>query len=84
MKIYGAVQGVGFRWSAARKAQELGLQGFVRNCDDGCVETEVEGEEDTVDKYRAWCKKGTMFAKVERVEEEWFIAEKGYTSFKIE
>lgn len=61
---------MGFRFSAEKKARELGLVGWARNCDDGCVETEVEGEESAVEKYRKWCKKGPLFAKVEKVEEE--------------
>ena len=69
MKIYGRVQGVFFRSSARERMAELGLQGWVRNCDDECVETEVEGEEEAVGEYRAWCKKGPRGAKVERVEE---------------
>lgn len=82
LKIYGNVQGVGFRYSAARKAQGLGLKGWVRNCNDGCVEIEAEGEESVVEAYRKWCKKGPMFSKVERLEEEWREA-KGYKEFEI-
>ena len=60
----------------------MGLNGFVRNCGDGCVETEVEGEEDAVEKYRQWCKIGSPGAKVERIEEE--LAEvRGYDTFEI-
>ena len=71
LKIYGRVQGVGFRWSAAKQARVLGLYGWVRNCEEGCVETAVEGDEGAMEKYRVWCKKGPMFAKVESMEEEW-------------
>ena len=70
LKIYGRVQGVGFRFSAERKMNELGLAGWVRNCDDGGVETEVTGEEGAIERYLKWCQKGPMFAKVEKVEEE--------------
>lgn len=69
LKIYGRVQGVGFRFSAERKIKELCLAGWARNCNDGCVETQVEGEESAVEKYRKWCKKGPMWARVTRVEE---------------
>jgi len=70
MKIYGRVQGVFFRSSAREKMQELGLRGWVRNCNDGCVETEVDGEELGVAQYRQWCTKGPKLARIERVEEE--------------
>ena len=69
MKIYGRVQGVFFRSVAREKMRELGLKGWVRNCEDGGVETEVEGEESAVEQYRAWCNKGPRGAQVERVEE---------------
>jgi len=71
LRIYGRVQGVGFRFSAERKMNELGLAGWVRNCDEGCVETEVIGEDGAVEKYKEWCKKGPRWAKVERAEEIW-------------
>ena len=37
-KIYGTVQNVGFRSTVKRKAQFLGLHGYVRNLNDGTVE----------------------------------------------
>lgn len=37
IRIYGRVQGVGFRVSAQKKADELGITGFVRNEPDGTV-----------------------------------------------
>lgn len=84
MKMYGQVQGVGLRFSAARKARELGLVGFVRNCDDGCVETDVEGEDEKVEKYRQWCKKGPTFAHVVKAEEKWGEVSAKYSTFEIQ
>jgi len=68
LKIYGRVQGVFFRSAAREKMRELCLKGWVRNCEDGCVETEVEGEEGAIEKYRAWCNLGPRGAEVEKVE----------------
>ena len=48
--FYGRVQGVGFRYYAVQKAEELGLNGWVRNLYDGSVEMEVEGEEADIDQ----------------------------------
>lgn len=43
-------QGVGFRYYAVQKAEELGLNGWVRNLYDDSVEMEVEGEEADIDQ----------------------------------
>src|SRR5262245_27598104 len=39
----GRVQGVGFRYTASRIAQQHAVTGFVRNLDDGRVELVAEG-----------------------------------------
>lgn len=83
IKIYGRVQGVGFRASAQTKAKELRLFGFVRNEPDGTVFIETEGENQNLEKFLEWCKKGTLFAKVEKVEFEYGIKLKNYSSFQI-
>ena len=46
----GRVQGVGFRYHSTYKAENLGLTGWVRNCYDGSVEMEVEGQEALIDE----------------------------------
>lgn len=48
--FYGRVQGVGFRYYAVQKAEQLGLAGWVRNRYDGSVEMEVEGAEADIDQ----------------------------------
>ena len=40
----GIVQGVGFRWKLIQIARKKQLTGYVRNCDNGNVECEVQGE----------------------------------------
>ena len=49
IQFYGKVQGVGFRYHATYKARFLGLTGWVRNCSDGSVEMEVQGEPELID-----------------------------------
>ena len=41
--FHGYVQGVGFRFRAYRAAESRGITGWVRNCYDGTVEMEAEG-----------------------------------------
>lgn len=48
--FYGRVQGVGFRYYAVNKANQLGLNGWVRNLPDGTVEMEVQGNEASIDE----------------------------------
>jgi acylphosphatase len=72
LKIYGRVQGVGFRYSAAEEAGKLGAALLAaRNEPDGSVYIEAEGEENALQKFLAWCRRGPRSAKVERVEAEW-------------
>ena len=50
--------------------QELGLDGWARNCDDGCVEIMATGDDDALTALKNWCTRGPIQAKVERIEEE--------------
>ncbi len=68
IKIYGRVQGVGFRWSSYEKFVELGLTGKAENGDEGTVEIDVQGEDFALEKLAEWCHKGPMGAKVSKVE----------------
>ncbi|OYT42419.1 MAG: acylphosphatase [Candidatus Aenigmarchaeota archaeon ex4484_224] len=68
VKIYGRVQGVGFRYSVYLLAKSLGIKGWVRNCEDGTVEAIFEGYLSKVEEMIKFCKKGPPLAKVERIE----------------
>lgn len=68
VRVQGRVQGVGFRMSAAMKAEELGVTGTVRNLVDGAVEADVEGEDQAVAAMVRWLGIGPSSARVERVD----------------
>ena len=80
--VSGRVQGVTFRASTRRKAQELGVGGWVKNLPDGRVEAVFEGDEEDVKKMVEWCHKGPRLARVEDVEVE-EENPKGEDSFRI-
>ena len=70
VKIHGEVQGVFFRYLAKQVAESLKIFGYARNEPNGTVCIEVEGEEENLKKFLAWCRKGPPAAKVEKVESE--------------
>ncbi|MCB0561187.1 MAG: acylphosphatase [Lewinellaceae bacterium] len=83
LRIQGLVQGVWYRASARRKAEELGLSGFVRNESDGSVYAEAEGEEAALQAFVQWCREGPEQARVEEVEVEEGTPQ-GFTNFYIQ
>ncbi len=46
--VSGHVQGVGYRYFVARRAEAAGLAGSARNLPDGRVEVDLEGPEEAV------------------------------------
>mgnify|MGYP006289533989 CR=1 FL=1 len=66
-KVFGRVQGVFFRANAKEKAQELGLNGWVKNREDGSVEMVIEGKEKTINDLLDWCKSGPGISKVNNI-----------------
>ena len=81
--ISGRVQGVSFRWFTQRKAQELGLTGWVRNLWDGRVEAVFEGEEAQVKEAVRWCHHGEPPARVEQAEIKYHQASGEFKQFRV-
>jgi acylphosphatase len=72
--VEGRVQGVGYRAFAIRKAEDLGITGWVRNCWDGSVEVVAEGERAILDRFVAALFLGPSSANVTRITPEWLPA----------
>lgn len=68
MLVSGRVQGVFFRDTCRRRAQDAGVSGWVRNCPDGRVEARFEGPSAAVDAMVEWCRNGPPQASVAGVE----------------
>jgi acylphosphatase len=66
--LSGQVQGVGFRWYAARRANELGLKGWVKNLPDGRVEAVAAGNESDLERFDQLLRVGPRSARVTDVE----------------
>ena len=65
---HGRVQGVFFRESLRRLAEEHGVAGFARNLPDGTLEAAFEGPEDAVRELVAFAHVGPPDADVERLD----------------
>lgn len=81
--VKGFVQGVSYRKQTRRAALHLGVNGWVRNRSDGCVEACLEGEEMSVDALIGWCAFGPKKAHVDEVEITPFHSIARYSGFDI-
>jgi acylphosphatase len=66
--VGGRVQGVFYRATAARRARELGVDGYARNLPDGRVEVLACGDEVAVGNFVEWLWTGSSASKVTSVE----------------
>jgi acylphosphatase len=66
--VGGRVQGVFYRATAARRAQDLGVSGYARNLADGRVEVLACGEETAVLAFVNWLWIGSSASRVTAVE----------------
>ena len=81
--VHGDVQGVGFRYFVQRKAQQIGLQGWVRNNDNGTVEVVAEGSREQLEDLKRTLQEGPRMARVDRVETRWSSATGGMRGFEL-
>jgi len=80
--VSGRVQGVTYRASTRDAARERGVEGWVKNLDDGRVEAVFEGPAAAVESLVEWCHEGPARARVESVETTTEPPE-GVTGFEI-
>ena len=69
--ISGRVQGVYYRATTREKAQENGVDGWVKNLEDGRVEAVFESDPAAVEAMIEWCHTGSPRARVDDVEIEY-------------
>jgi acylphosphatase len=82
-RVYGLVQGVGFRFYVRQMARRLNLQGYVRNCADRTVEVVAEGNKPALERLLVELKQGPSAAHVERVESKWLSCRHTFYGFEV-
>ena len=63
-KVFGRVQGVGFRAWTKKTAYKYNLNGWVMNCSDKSVEFVVSGKKNNIDKFLDECSTGPILSNV--------------------
>ena len=81
--IKGDVIGVGFRAWTKIQAKITGVTGWVRNHEDGFVETVIQGDEEKVKSMIDSIKQGPPVAHVQDVEVYWQDAKEIFDGFEI-
>lgn len=66
--VTGTVQGVGFRYSTRRQAEQLGLVGSATNRPDGSVLVVAAGPSSSVKQLLKWLHSGNTPGRVDHVE----------------
>lgn len=79
-KVFGNVQGVGMRATVRMIGLKMGLQGTVRNCNDGSVEIVAQGPKEQLEKFITQLK--THFS-IERIAVQFHSLTKPLKGFLI-
>lgn len=84
IRVWGRVQGVGFRFFTQQLAIQLDLCGTVQNKMDGSVFAVAQGEEKAVSRFMERVKASTSpYGRVDRYEESEVCDAPLYTKFQI-
>lgn len=71
-----------FRFSARVVAEHMGIFGYAKNESDGTVRIEAEGEEEKLEKFIAWCRRGPEDAEVEKIDVSYSKELKNFETFE--
>jgi acylphosphatase len=69
--VSGRVQGISFRAATQQVAQNLGINGYVKNEDNGSVTIIAEGEEAKLQSLLDWASRGPDVARIETITHLW-------------
>ncbi|MCC6146084.1 MAG: acylphosphatase [Anaerolineaceae bacterium] len=82
-EVEGRVQGVGFRYFVANRAEALGIKGWVRNTFKGSVEVTAEASREQLENLLQDLRTGPPAAWVRQVEVNWMDAAGEFTTFSV-
>jgi acylphosphatase len=83
VRVLGRVQGVGFRHFACLRARALGIEGHARNCADGSVEIEAQGDRDSLERFLEQVKSGPRSSRVTTIEARWSEGPARFQGFEV-
>ena len=81
--VEGHVQGVGYRFFTKKRADELGLMGWVRNLLDGRVEALIQGEPSAVTQMVEQLRRGPQRGRVDKLYNNKIGLQDGVKDFQI-
>ncbi len=82
-RVFGIVQGVGFRYFVYRIATNLGINGYAKNLYDGSVLVVAEGDESKLSELYQHLRQGPSHAYVQKVEVEYSEPKNEFQKFEI-
>lgn len=68
IRVYGLVQGVGFRFFVLEKANLFNIKGSVKNLDDGSLEIIAQGSEQSLTRFLSFVKIGPLLSRIENLD----------------
>ena len=80
--VSGKVQGVFFRSSAKKRADELDLTGWVKNLPEGSVEMLAQGSSEKIEALLTHLCGPQGPGRVDKIEQEWRIPSEYYIEFR--
>jgi acylphosphatase len=84
IKVFGLVQGVGFRYCTKILADRLKISGIVRNQVDGSVYIEAQGVDSAIQKFITAIKASpTPSGRVEKIEVDLIEPNNAYHKFQV-
>ena len=81
--VIGKVQGVFFRHHTKKMADQLNIEGWVKNLPQGEVEIMACGEKEPVTKFIDWCRHGPSMAHVANIRIEYLDLDSHFEKFEI-